>query len=171
MPDAKRVAVHLASFTLNDAASPRLHRPSFNDAETVKANVRQLSDGETVSVAGTHLGHNLPEYATPAVNRYCIDLVSIAGFPSASASAAVAAAGDAAAAGDGARKSQDECPFGVAVYVGNGCFWHTQYDFYNLEIDPKGSASPFNHPLFSTEMKKGELLELARVKEWLLFLK
>ena len=32
--------------------------------------------GETVSVDGTHLGHNLPD---DAGNRYCINLVSVAG--------------------------------------------------------------------------------------------
>ena len=34
--------------------------------------------GETVSVDGTHLGHNLPD---DAGNRYCINLVSVAGRP------------------------------------------------------------------------------------------
>lgn len=37
-----------------------------------------LSDGETVSATGTHLGHNLPDRSG---NRYCINLVSIAGRP------------------------------------------------------------------------------------------
>lgn len=36
--------------------------PSFRDAEVVTENVRLLSDGETVSSDGTHLGHNLPDY-------------------------------------------------------------------------------------------------------------
>ena len=27
------------------------------------------------------------------------------------------------------------------MYLGNGCFWHTQYDFYTVETD---SAGPFN---------------------------
>merc|ERR1712224_544779 len=36
--------------------------PSFRDAEVVKKNVRVLNDGETVSVDGTHLGHNLPDH-------------------------------------------------------------------------------------------------------------
>ena len=49
--------------------------PSFRDSEVVKENVRVLKDGETVSVDGTHLGHNLPD-ATG--NRYCINLVSVA---------------------------------------------------------------------------------------------
>ncbi len=34
-----------------------------------------LPDGEAVSVAGTHLGHNLPDGKG---NRYCINLVSVA---------------------------------------------------------------------------------------------
>jgi len=37
-----------------------------------------LPDGETVSVDGTHLGHNLPDRKG---RRYCINLVSIAGRP------------------------------------------------------------------------------------------
>jgi peptide methionine sulfoxide reductase MsrB len=40
--------------------------------------VRTLKNGETVSLSGTHLGHNLPDRAG---NRYCINLVSIAGYP------------------------------------------------------------------------------------------
>lgn len=40
--------------------------------------VRCLSDGECVSLTGTHLGHNLPDRYG---NRYCINLVSIAGSP------------------------------------------------------------------------------------------
>ena len=52
--------------------------PSFRDAEVVWENTRVLKDGETVSVTGTHLGHNLPDRNG---NRYCINLVSIAGNP------------------------------------------------------------------------------------------
>ena len=40
--------------------------------------VRCLPNGESVSVDGTHLGHNLPD-ATGS--RYCINLVSVAGNP------------------------------------------------------------------------------------------
>jgi peptide methionine sulfoxide reductase MsrB len=54
--------------------------PSFRDTEVVWDNVRVLKNsGETVSVDGTHLGHNLPDRKG---NRYCINLVSIAGQPS-----------------------------------------------------------------------------------------
>ncbi|KAL7526600.1 hypothetical protein ACHAWF_001842 [Thalassiosira exigua] len=54
--------------------------PSFRDDEVVWSDVRVLkSSGETVSLAGTHLGHNLPDGSG---NRYCINLVSIAGNPS-----------------------------------------------------------------------------------------
>jgi len=53
--------------------------PSFRDQEVVWENVRVLrSSGETVSTVGTHLGHNLPDRNG---NRYCINLVSIAGNP------------------------------------------------------------------------------------------
>ena len=52
--------------------------PSFRDNEVVWDNVRILKDGEAVSVDGTHLGHNLPDRAG---NRFCINLVSVAGQP------------------------------------------------------------------------------------------
>ena len=53
--------------------------PSFRDEEVIWDNVRCLKDGEAVSVDGTHLGHNLPDWKG---NRYCINLVSVAGNPS-----------------------------------------------------------------------------------------
>lgn len=53
--------------------------PSFRDEEVIWDNVRCLPDGESVSLAGTHLGHNLPDRSG---NRYCINLVSVAGRPS-----------------------------------------------------------------------------------------
>jgi hypothetical protein len=43
--------------------------PSFRDSEVHWENVRVLPDGETVSVNGTHLGHNLPDGSG---NRFCI---------------------------------------------------------------------------------------------------
>lgn len=53
--------------------------PSFRDEEVVWENVRVIKNsGETVSVDGTHLGHNLPDRSG---NRYCINLVSVAGNP------------------------------------------------------------------------------------------
>ena len=48
-------------------------KPSFRDEEVNWDLVRVLKDGETVSVDGTHLGHNLPDGSG---NRYCINLVS-----------------------------------------------------------------------------------------------
>ena len=53
--------------------------PSFRDEEVNWDNVRCLRDGECVSITGTHLGHNLPDRKG---NRYCINLVSVAGTPS-----------------------------------------------------------------------------------------
>ncbi|EGD72450.1 hypothetical protein PTSG_00472 [Salpingoeca rosetta] len=50
--------------------------PSFRDDEVDWGNVRVLPDGEVVSTAGTHLGHNLPDRKG---NRYCINLVCVAG--------------------------------------------------------------------------------------------
>jgi len=52
--------------------------PSFRDAEVRPDFVRVLEDGEVVSVDGTHLGHNLPD---DKGNRYCINLISVAGYP------------------------------------------------------------------------------------------
>ena len=52
--------------------------PSFRDDEVDWRYVRVLPNGECVSVDGTHLGHNLPDRSG---NRYCINLVSVAGRP------------------------------------------------------------------------------------------
>ena len=52
--------------------------PSFRDEEVVWDHVRCLPNGETVSEDGTHLGHNLPDRKG---NRYCINLVCVAGNP------------------------------------------------------------------------------------------
>ncbi len=52
--------------------------PSFRDDEVVWDDVRCLPNGEAVSLDGTHLGHNLPDFSG---NRYCINLVSVAGNP------------------------------------------------------------------------------------------
>jgi peptide methionine sulfoxide reductase MsrB len=52
--------------------------PSFRDNEVEWKNVRLLKNGETVSVDGTHLGHNLPDGKG---SRYCINLVCVAGRP------------------------------------------------------------------------------------------
>lgn len=60
-------------------AESRAHGwPSFRDQEVNWENVRCLKNGETVSVDGTHLGHNLPDKKG---SRYCINLVCIAGRP------------------------------------------------------------------------------------------
>mmetsp|Transcript_61096 Transcript_61096/g.172690 ORF Transcript_61096/g.172690 Transcript_61096/m.172690 type:complete len:175 (+) Transcript_61096:119-643(+) len=52
--------------------------PSFRDEEVIWDDVRCLKNGEAVSLDGTHLGHNLPDRSG---NRYCINLVSVAGAP------------------------------------------------------------------------------------------
>merc|ERR1719198_1262234 len=53
--------------------------PSFRDEEVVWENMRVLrTTGEAVSKDGTHLGHNLPDKKG---NRYCINLISVAGRP------------------------------------------------------------------------------------------
>jgi len=51
--------------------------PSFRDDEVNWDYVRCLDDGETVTLDGIHLGHNLPD---DDGNRYCINLVSIEYF-------------------------------------------------------------------------------------------
>jgi len=53
--------------------------PSFRDNEVNWDVVRVLPNGECVSVDGTHLGHNIPDGDG---NRYCINLVCVAGNPS-----------------------------------------------------------------------------------------
>ena len=50
--------------------------PSFRDEEVLPEYLRVLQNGETVSVDGTHLGHNLPDGKG---NRYCINIVCVAG--------------------------------------------------------------------------------------------
>jgi hypothetical protein len=52
--------------------------PSFRDEEVHWEHVRCLKNGEAISTTGTHLGHNLPDAKG---NRYCINLVSVAGNP------------------------------------------------------------------------------------------
>lgn len=55
--------------------------PSFRDSEVVWDSVRvltrgQSAEGETITAEGVHLGHNLPDAKG---NRYCINLVCVAG--------------------------------------------------------------------------------------------
>jgi hypothetical protein len=52
--------------------------PSFRLEEVNWDTVRVLPNGETVSVDGTHLGHDLPDEKG---HRFCINLVSVAGNP------------------------------------------------------------------------------------------
>ena len=51
--------------------------PSFRNEEVVWAHVRVMGS-EVVSTAGTHLGHNIPDEAG---DRYCVNLVAVAGLP------------------------------------------------------------------------------------------
>eukprot|EP00798_Chlamydomonas_sp_ICE-L_P004982 gene4982-34760_t len=69
------VAPRGRSFAEWEAESRSHGWPSFRDEEVIWDDVRVLPDGETVSLAGTHLGHNLPDRTG---NRYCINLVSVA---------------------------------------------------------------------------------------------
>ena len=56
--------------------------PSFRDNEVNWDYMRCLPNGESVSIDGTHLGHNLPDKKG---NRYCINLVSVCGRPTTTA--------------------------------------------------------------------------------------
>jgi hypothetical protein len=49
-----------------------------SEIEVVWDSVQCLSNGEAVSLDGTHLGHNLPDFSG---NQYCINLVPCAGNP------------------------------------------------------------------------------------------
>ena len=62
------VAPRGRSFASFEAESRSHGWPSFRDEEVIWDNVRCLPDGEAVSLAGTHLGHNLPDRKG---NRYC----------------------------------------------------------------------------------------------------
>ena len=53
--------------------------PSFRDHHVNWKHVRCLANGECISRHGTHLGHIIPD--AQGKNRYCINLVSIAGYP------------------------------------------------------------------------------------------
>ena len=63
---------------LGDGGSAKGGTDIIEKAEVIWDDVRILDNGEAVSAAGTHLGHNLPDAAG---NRYCINLVSVAGAP------------------------------------------------------------------------------------------
>ena len=52
--------------------------PSFRDNEVIKGEIGVLPNGEVITKNGVHLGHNIPDTRG---NRYCINLVSIAGNP------------------------------------------------------------------------------------------
>merc|ERR1740117_1250751 len=66
--------------TFDEFVEESLHHgwPSFRPAEIVSENVILHDDGRMESKCLTHLGHNLPN---GGIDRYCIDLVCIAGMP------------------------------------------------------------------------------------------
>ena len=70
------ISLYLRSFHAFIAESRAHGWPSFRDAEVHWERVRCLRNGECVSRDGTHLGHNIPDRRG---NRYCINLVSVAG--------------------------------------------------------------------------------------------
>ena len=66
--------------TFEEFVQESLHHgwPSFRPAEIVSENVIIHDDGRMESKCLTHLGHNLPN---GGIDRYCIDLVCMAGMP------------------------------------------------------------------------------------------
>lgn len=66
--------------TFQEFVSESVHHgwPSFRPAEMVSENVIIHAGGRMESRCGTHLGHNLPK---DGIDRYCIDLVCMAGMP------------------------------------------------------------------------------------------
>ena len=72
------VAPRGRSFAAFREESLRHGWPSFRPSEVVAENVIIHEDGRMESTCRTHLGHNLPE---GGVDRYCIDLVCVAGAP------------------------------------------------------------------------------------------
>lgn len=66
--------------TFEEFVEESLHHgwPSFRPAELVSENVIIHEGGRMESRCGTHLGHNLPK---DGIDRYCIDLVCMAGMP------------------------------------------------------------------------------------------
>ena len=78
--------------------------PSFRPEETFHENVKILDNGEMVSTCGTHLGHNLPD---DQGDRYCINLICVAGQPSSSATTVDAKVDETAwTEGDAAERNQ-----------------------------------------------------------------
>jgi len=65
--------------TFDDFAAESIYHgwPSFRPEEIVSENVKIYNGGRMESKCGTHLGHNLPD---GGVDRYCIDLVCMAGM-------------------------------------------------------------------------------------------
>ena len=81
--------------------------PSFRPAEIISENVIIHDDGRMESKCLTHLGHNLPK---GGVDRYCIDLVCIAGQPLTTDDVmykSLVAAGAPIAASDGVGENND----------------------------------------------------------------
>jgi peptide methionine sulfoxide reductase MsrA/peptide methionine sulfoxide reductase MsrB len=108
--------------------------PSFRPEEAVKANIVFHEGGEMASTCGTHLGHNLPDSTG---DRYCIDLVCIAGNKAGSAMQ------DTNSIQHPKLRRHRHHRHGNAlvslhpvhtVWFGDGCFWATQKALVNEEI-------------------------------------
>lgn len=74
--------------SFDDFYEESLHHgwPSFRPEEIISENVIIHDYGRMESKCGTHLGHNLPQ---GGMDRYCIDLVCMAGMPLNSTAVAV----------------------------------------------------------------------------------
>jgi peptide methionine sulfoxide reductase MsrB len=76
------------SFAAWQAESTKHGWPSFRKEESFSENIEILAGGEMRSTCGVHLGHNLPDGQG---DRYCINLVCMAGAPATPAAPAAAA--------------------------------------------------------------------------------
>jgi hypothetical protein len=78
----RRCFVAPVNRTFEDFVTESKHHgwPSFRDNEVDWRNVRVIAKGETVTLDGVHLGHNIPDSLG---NRYCINLSCVAGEPAA----------------------------------------------------------------------------------------
>ena len=87
--------------------------PSFRPAELIAENVIIHTGGRMSSTCGTHLGHNLPDFSG---DRYCIDLVCIAGTSSLSNGSSVGLASVDSSLSWGSTETAYLC-FAVAVVL------------------------------------------------------
>jgi len=104
--------------------------PSFRSQEIVAQNLVVGSFGEVQSKCGTHLGHNLPDEKG---DRFCIDLVCIAGSEKSEKPKGTEAQPEVAKPAAPASKLEKDSD--VQVYFGCGRFTHVQHEFVMAEVE------------------------------------